>query len=174
MHTLVRRFAIALALLFAMLSSGVADAQRAARSAQKAPAAQQKLKDGRSARAAVMQNQARKGRSTANLRVTASGESRSGKSLQVLAQNGNKNVRQLNVRHSNRVAYETPTQAREQAEAKKTAHQVLRRKNGTYAGVHQSGLSNSGKSYVFTQKSNRARKADVNVLSGQARTRTQR
>jgi hypothetical protein len=154
-------FAITLALAFAL--SGSAEANRAAAAKAKVQA-----KDGRQARTAVLKNYKAKGRST-NVRVAAFGPSKSGKSLQVLvATKASGKVRALNVR--NGVAYETKTQAKSQDSARLTAHQNLRRQNGTFSGVRRSGLSNSGKSYKFTSKTDNSPKtgdkAYVNARTG--------
>ncbi len=167
MTQIARNVLVAAAFLLAL--SGTADAQRAAKSAKSA-----KAKDGRSARAAVIKNYKAKGRST-NIRVTKSGVSKSGKSMQVLVHSkGSGKVRALNVRKSNGVAYETKTQAKTQASARKAANQKLRRQDGTFSGVNSAGLSNSGKSYKFNSATDRAPKtgdkAYVNAKSGKVRT----
>lgn len=59
-----------------------------------------------------------------------------------------------------------------QSTARGTAHQLARRERGAkgaFSGVYKSGLSNSGKSYVFTSKTDRNEKVYVNVKSGKAR-----
>jgi len=161
MSNITRHVLLASAFLLAL--GGTADAQRAK------PAA--KAKDGRSARAAVIKNYKAKGRST-NVRVTKTGMSKSGKSMQVLVHSkGSGKVRAMNVRKGS--AYETPTNATTQAEARGAANQKLRRQNGTYSGVNSSGLSRSGKSYKFNSATDRAPKtgdrAYVSVKSGKAR-----
>ena len=162
MTHIARNFLIAVALLFAV--SGTADAQRVAKTA--------KVKDGRSARAAVLKNYKAKGRST-NIRVTKSGVSHSGKSMQVLVHSkGSGKVRALNVRKSNGAAYETQTRAKTQTAARTSANQKLRRQNGTFAGVNSSGLSKSGKSYKFNSATDRSAKtgdkAYVSAKTGKA------
>ncbi len=159
---------VLLASAFLLAFAGTADAQRAAKSAKSA-----KAKDGRSARAAVIKNYKAKGRST-NVRVTKSGMSKSGKSMQVLVHTkGSGKVRALNVRNSNGVAYETKTQAKSQTSARKAANQKLRRQDGTFSGVNSAGLSKSGKSYKFNSATDRAPKtgdkAYVNVKTGRAK-----
>ena len=95
MYKFASQIAITLALLFVVTSS--AEAGRYAAKAAKA-------KDGRSARAAVVKNYKAKGLST-NIRVTKSGVSKSGKSMQVLvATKGSGKVRAFHVRKSNGVA----------------------------------------------------------------------
>lgn len=167
MTHIARNILVAAALLFAL--SGTAEANRAAKAS--------KVKDGRSARSAVIKNYKAKGRST-NVRVTKSGVSRSGKSVQVLVHSkGSGKVRALNVRKSNGVAYETPTQAKSQSSARSAANQKLRRQDGTYAGVNSSGLSKSGKSYKFNSATDRRQatgdKAYVSVKSGKAKSHIQ-
>jgi hypothetical protein len=164
MNKLARKFAIALALLF-VVGSTTAEAGRYA--------AKAKAKDGRSARGAVLKNYKAKGRST-NVRVTKTGLSKSGKSLQVLvATKGSGKVRAFNVRKG--VAFQTRTQAKTQKAARKAANQKLRRQNGSYAGVNSSGLSKSGKSFKFNSATDRAAKtgdkAYVNVKTGKASKR---
>ena len=165
MYKFASQIAITLALLFVITSTAEAGRQ----------AAKAKAKDGRSARAAVLKNYKAKGRST-NIRVTKSGMSKSGKSLQVLvATKGSGKVRAFNVRKSNGVAYQTPTQAKTQKAARSAANQKLRRQNGTYSGVNSSGLSKSGKSYKFNSATDRAAKtgdkAYVNAKTGKASKR---
>lgn len=162
MIKIARNFALVLALLFVV--SSTAEAGRYAKAA--------KAQDGRSARGAVVKNYKAKGRST-NIRVTKSGMSKSGKSMQVLvATKGSGKVRAFNVRKSNGVAYQTPTQAKTQKAARSAANQKLRRQNGSYAGVNSSGLSKSGKSYKFNSATDRAAKtgdrAYVNAKTGKA------
>ena len=165
MYKLASRIAITLALLFVV--SSTAEAGRYAAKASKA-------KDGRSARAAVVKNYKAKGLST-NIRVHKSGVSKSGKSMQVLvATKGSGKVRAFNVRKSNGVAYQTPTQAKTQKAARKAANQKLRRQNGTYSGVNSSGLSKSGKSYKFNSATDRSAKtgdkAYVSAKTGKAKS----
>ena len=167
MFNFTRQFAIALALLFVV--AGTAEANRTAK------AKTAKVQDGRTARSAIIKNYKAKGRST-NVRVTKLGNSRSGKSTQLLVHSkGSGKVRSLNVRKSNGAAYETPTQAKSQSAARGAANQKLRRQNGSYAGVNSSGLSQSGKSYKFNSATDRKAKtgdkAYVNVRTGKASKR---
>jgi hypothetical protein len=165
MNKFARQFAITLSLLF--LVAGTADANRARGAA--------KAKDGRSARAAIVKNYKAKARST-NIRVHKTGLSRSGKSMQLLvASKGSGKVRAFNVRKSNGAAYETRTQNKTQASARKSANQKLRRQNGSFSGVNSSGLSKSGKSFKFNSATDRAPKtgdkAYVNAKTGKASKR---
>ena len=95
-----------------------------------------------------------------------------GKSRPVGRRIGSGKVRAFNVRESNGVAYQTPTQAKTQKAARSAANQKLRRQDGSYAGVNSSGLSNSGKSYKFNSATDRAAKtgdrAYVNAKTGKA------
>jgi hypothetical protein len=163
MNKFARQIAIALALVFAV-AGGAETAEAKYRS-------RAKVKDGRSARAAVIKNYKAKNRST-KVRVHKTGMSRSGKSMQVLVASRNGKVRAMNIRKGS--AYETRTQNKTQASALKAAHQKLRRQNGTYSGVNKSGLSKSGKSYKFNSATDRRAKtgdrAYVNTKTGKVST----
>ena len=165
-----RHIALAIALLF-VFSSGTAEAQRVAKKTKSAAKV-----DGRTARSAIKAKYKSKGLSQ-NIQVRKFGKSHSGKSTQFLVvSKGSGKVRAMTLRHSTgTVSDKLQTQAVSQTQARGTANNKLRRQNGTYAGVNNSGLSKSGKSYKFNSATDRRAKTGdkvyVNARTGKAASR---
>ena len=164
-----RHIALAIALLFVF--SGTAEAQRVAKKAKTAAKV-----DGRTARTAIKAKYKAKGLSQ-NIQVRKFGKSHSGKSTQFLVvSKGSGKVRPMTLRHSTgNVSDKLQTQAKSQTQARGAANKKLRRQDGTFAGVNNSGLSKSGKSYKFNSATDRRTKtgdkAYVNARTGKATAR---
>ncbi len=129
-------------------------------------------KDGRWSRPAVVKYYKQRNLST-DIRVHQVRKSGSGLSSQVAVNTRESGeVRLFNVSHRGRKVSATPTGLVKQSTARGTAHQLARRERaplaGTYAGVHRSGLSVSGKSYKFSSKTDGNERVYVNTVSGKA------
>lgn len=154
---IVRRAALAVALLFGLSGSALA-----ARVANKV--------DGRDARAAVAKNRAKKASKAKLLQVSPVRSSKSGKSLQVIAvaeRGRGKTYKAYNVNKKTGVARATKTGLVSEKSATAAATKVLRRNNGTFSGVVFDGVSRGG-NLRFTSQTDKTDRAFVSPVTGKA------
>jgi len=108
--------------------------------------------DGRWARPRVLRSYKERGLSQ-NIRVHMVRPSQSGKSSQVAVETKDSGVvRLFNVEHETGAVRATPTGLLEQPLSRRIAHRLNHKLDGTFSGVHKSGLSQSMQTYKFTSK----------------------
>jgi hypothetical protein len=108
--------------------------------------------DGRWARPHVLKSYKDRGLSQ-NIRVHMVRPSTSGKSSQVAVETtASGRVQLFNVHRGTGTVSATPTGLIEQPLSRRIAHRMNHRRDGTFSGVHRSGLSRSMKTYKFTSK----------------------